>query len=195
MDTTPYKWKIKIIESDDVNAFALPGGYVFINSGLIKNSDTPEEVAGVLAHEFTHVQKRHGLKNVMLNMGLQIFIYAIAGSSDAAVRFLIGNASQLAAMSFSREQENEADEGGVHILEKAGISPAGLEMFMKKMRKQENSIPGALTFLSTHPSSDSRMKKIRMLTRKSKNLKTDLKISNWNNLKLMCTPLKIEDPD
>lgn len=194
LKNTPYKWNIKIIDSPDINAFALPGGYLFVNRGLIESATDPDELAGVLAHEISHVTKRHGLKNVIANVGLKIVVYALVGNSDAVQQFLISNASNLLAMNFSRDQETEADEEGVKLLMQARIDTNGFLRFMKKLQK-ESSLPEAMTFLSTHPASDDRMKNILRLTKNSKAPKNNLIIENWKKIQTECTPQKFSDPD
>ncbi|MBN2802980.1 MAG: M48 family metallopeptidase, partial [Deltaproteobacteria bacterium] len=195
MDTTPYKWQLKILDVDDINAFALPGGYVFVNRGLIEASDSPEEVAAVLAHEFTHVIKRHGLKNVVVNVGLKVLVHLIMGGGEYTEQLIADNISMFASMSFSREQETEADIGGVKLLEKANIDPVNLELFMKKLKAKESSASKMLTFISTHPASGDRMDEIDKLIKNTPKVKYEKFDLNWEDLKKRCSPEKVSTFD
>lgn len=145
--------EIRIAKNEQVNAFALPGGHVVVNLGLIEASESPEEVAGILAHEAQHVALRHGLKGVVRSLGLSavfaVFSGSVPGSSQAAEKLL--------SLKFDRNQETEADLRGVDLLVASGIDPAGMRSFFAKLAEQEGAAGKALAFLSTHPASADRM--------------------------------------
>ena len=195
MGETPYQWQIKVIDVPEVNAFALPGGYVFINRGLIEASESPEELAGVLAHEFQHVLKRHGMKNVVANLGLRLVVMAIIGDMEAVEGFLVDNMAQLAAMQFSRSQETEADLGAVNLAYRAKIDPEGFLAFMQKLEEKESAVGAVMTIVSTHPGSADRMDDIRdLIAQKGKPSITPFK-SDWAAIKTKCAPAEVLTPD
>lgn len=149
-----YKYQWFIAEDPSINAFAVPGGYVVVNTGLIKAADSAEEVAGVLAHEVQHVERRHTLKNMLHSLGFRALIALVLGDFSGA----LGNAAAtLSELKFGRDLESEADTLGLSMLKKASIAPQGMVSFFGKLAKQEQgSAPPAL--LSSHPASEDRMK-------------------------------------
>ena len=165
LNKTGYNPKVFVEQSDELNAFALPGGYVVLNSEVLKRADTPEEVLGVLAHEFAHVSERHVLRGLIstvgIYLGLSIVIGDYAGSLAA-----IGNAlPQLINLGFSRDYEREADRVGFDFLTRAKINPKGMVEFFKKIQAEEarqlgaiSDVTAGLSFLSTHPTTDERIK-------------------------------------
>ena len=183
-------------DSPDVNAFALPGGYIFVNYGLIEKAATPEEVAGVLAHEIQHVLKRHGLKNVVGRAGLGLILGLLLGDLEGLGGLIIGASSELAALSFSREQEEEADALGLELLYAANIDPSGLPSFFEKLSAEQESKGTALpSFLSTHPDTTER---IRVLTAEieSRGQGEGRQFTfSWEAAKAGCSPVSQSDPD
>lgn len=194
MGATPYEWKIRILDSDEVNAFALPGGYLFVNRGLLRRADSPHEVAGVLAHEVQHVLHRHGLKNLVRQIGLALIVYAVVGDSGRVQRFVALNAADLASMSFSRDQETEADLYGMDLVYRAGFEPTGLMTFMRKLAAEEGAL-GSITILSTHPASSERASDLEEMTRSRGPAQVIPFAVDWAALKDRCAPVTIEDPD
>lgn len=154
-----YQYTLTFIDEVDPNAFAFPGGYLVVTTGLIDFVDKDEEkIAGVLAHEMAHVIKRHGIKKLVNQAGPVLVIQAVLGS-DAGVISLLANGSLfLSGMSYSRTMEYEADSEAVSILNKAGYSAAGLKGFLVQLKMLQGSeIP---EFISTHPSNEERINKI-----------------------------------
>ncbi|HWT02191.1 MAG TPA: M48 family metallopeptidase [Pyrinomonadaceae bacterium] len=147
---------IKVIDSDEVNAFALPGGFFYVNKGLILAADNEAELAGVMAHEIAHVAARHAVENqakaTLAEYGLlagSIFLGGIPG-------LIINNAGPLAAllgfMKFSRDAETEADRLGVQYLYAAGYDPNALATMFEKLAAKNKKKPGLLSkAFSTHP--------------------------------------------
>lgn len=156
-----YSYHWYVAEDPTVNAFAVPGGYVVVNTGLIQAADSAEEVAGVLAHEVQHVELRHTLKNILHSLGLRAaFSLALGDVSGTA---LGGFAANLAELKFGRDLESEADRHGLAALKQAGIAPQGMVSFFDKLSKQEGTTPPAL--LSTHPASVERMQTLQAMLR------------------------------
>jgi beta-barrel assembly-enhancing protease len=165
----PFKYRFYVIKEPVYNAFAAPGGHVFINSGLFEAMESEEELAGILAHEIAHVEYRHISQKIersskinMITMaGIAAGILLGAGGADTAASALtMGSmaAGQSMELAYSRENELEADQLGLKYLYKAGYSAAGLVEVLKKIRETEwfgtDIIP---TYLRTHPASEDRI--------------------------------------
>ncbi|MBV9217451.1 MAG: M48 family metalloprotease [Acidobacteria bacterium] len=149
---------IKVIDSDEVNAFALPGGFFFVNKGLLLAADNEAELAGVMAHEIAHVAARHAMENQ--GKGTLINYGALAGMifGGAIVSGILQNGggilAGLAELKFSRAAEEEADRLGVQYLYAAGYDPHAMSTMFEKLAAQNKKKPGAVAKLfSTHPQS------------------------------------------
>lgn len=156
---TGYTFKVHLIRDKSANAFALPGGHIVILTGLIEQSERPEELLGVLAHEMAHVTERHSLKQIISELsGYILFNIITSGSGDLV--FSIGdNARSLLSKNYSRRQEQEADEIGFDYLIQTEISPTGLIEFFEKLQAEKSFMDSELLALaSTHPTSDKRIK-------------------------------------
>src|SRR5437773_2890983 len=152
---------IKVIDSDEVNAFALPGGYFFVNKGLILAADNEAELAGVMAHEIGHVAARHAMENQ--GKGALINYAAIAGIifGGPILSQILQNGggifAGLASLKFSRAAEAEADELGVQYLYAAGYDPTALATMFEKLAEQNKKKPGTISKLfASHPPSAQR---------------------------------------
>ncbi len=146
---------IKVIDSDDVNAFALPGGFFYVNSGLILAADTEAEMAGVMAHEIAHVAARHGTRNAskaeMVNWATLPLIF-LGGPAGYGIRSAAGLLIPLKFLQFSRGAEREADYLGLQYLYKSGYDPQAFIDFFEKIQTKEKSRPGTMAkAFSTHP--------------------------------------------
>jgi Zn-dependent protease with chaperone function len=150
-----YRWYIA--ERGEINAFAAPGGVVVVFAGLIRAAETPEELAGVIAHEVAHAELRHGLQGMVKSLGLRALLAIVTG--DVSGGALANAASGLADMRFSRDAEREADAEGLKRLRAAQIDPQGMLAFFARQAKLENASPPAI--LSTHPATDERMANLR----------------------------------
>ncbi|MFH1532678.1 MAG: M48 family metallopeptidase [Pseudomonadota bacterium] len=162
-DEGGYTFRFYLADSTEVNAFALPGGYIFVNRGLIEKAGSPEEVAGVLAHEMTHVTARHGLRNVVARAGMWLIAGLLFGDTTGAGGLIAGGASELLNLSFSRTQEEAADQGGLALLVAARIDPRGLPDFFEKLLEEEGNLSAAIpSFMSSHPETRERIRMIRV---------------------------------
>jgi predicted Zn-dependent protease len=153
----------QLIESDEINAFTLPGGYVFINSGLFKLSANEAELAAALAHEVGHAAARHATRQASRNqlIGLStIPLSVFGGIAGLAVRQAVNAAEPMAFMKFSREFETEADMLGIQYLWKAGYDPnASIDLF-ETLQSTEHRQPGRVARLfRTHPLTQDRIEK------------------------------------
>lgn len=154
---------IKVLDSEEVNAFALPGGFFFVNSGLVMKADTESELAGVMAHEIAHVAARHGTRQAtrgtIINYASIPLIF-MGGWTGYAIRQGAGLAIPLGFLNFSRGFEREADFYGLQYLYKAGYDPTAFVDFFEKIQSLEKKKPGTISkVFSTHPMTDDRIKK------------------------------------
>jgi len=177
---------LTVYDTPVVNAFALPGGRIAIFSKLIATADTPEEVAGVLAHEIGHVANRHSEAQLVRAIGLQLLLSLASGGSggDRLGEF----ASVLAILRYSRDAEREADDYAQKTMSNAAIDPLGLKIFFEKMQKLEG---GGLTgifgdlgdMISTHPLTQERIDAIKPLEGKPRPILTS---QEWQDLRDIC---------
>jgi beta-barrel assembly-enhancing protease len=154
---------IKVVDDDSVNAFALPGGFFYVNSGLILAADEEAELAGVMAHEIAHVCARHatrGATRAQVANLLSIPLIFVGGGIGYAAQEAFGLGMPLTFLKFSRGFEAEADYLGLQYMYKAGYDPNAFVAFFEKLEAQEKKKPGTLakTF-STHPQTPDRIKK------------------------------------
>ncbi len=148
---TDHDFEFVILDDPSINAFALPGGFVAVNRGLLEKATSTEEVAGVLAHEISHVTFRHGVEGLLRSSGRRVIVGLVFGFSDVSV--LLSHAASLRELSYQRGQESEADEAAHRILKSAGLSPLGMSRFFLRLQEEGVSIP---LLLSTHPDSGER---------------------------------------
>ena len=153
---------IKVLDSEEVNAFALPGGFFFVNSGLILKADSESELAGVMAHEIAHVAARHGTRQAtrgqIINIASIPLIF-MGGWTGYAIRQGAGLAIPLGFLTFSRGFESEADMLGLEYMYKTGYDPTSFVDFFEKIQTLEKRKPGTLSkVFSTHPMTDDRIK-------------------------------------
>lgn len=151
-----YRWYVA--DDPSINAYAIPGGIVVVHSGLIEAADSAEEVAGVLAHEVQHIEQRHSLRALAHEAGLSLALLLVFGDAAGAADV----ARRLSALSFSREQEREADRLGLVALQRAGIDPSGmLRIFAKLAAESAESAVAPPQWLSTHPATGERIEALR----------------------------------
>ncbi|HMB29265.1 MAG TPA: M48 family metallopeptidase [Blastocatellia bacterium] len=158
---------IKVVDSAEVNAFALPGGFLYVNRGLLEAADNEAEVAGVIAHEVSHVAARHGMeqasKGELFNY-LSIPLIFFGGIGGYAIRQGLGLAVPLTFLKFSRGAEKEADRLGAQYMWAAGYDPNALITFFEKLQAKDKKKPGTLSKLfSTHPMTGDRITEVREL--------------------------------
>ncbi len=154
---------IKMVDSQEINAFALPGGFFFVNSGLMLRADNESELAGVMAHEIAHVAARHGTRQAtrgqLVNYASIPLIF-MGGWTGFGIRQAAGFAIPMGFMRFSRGMESEADLLGLQYLYKTGYDPAGMVDFFEKLLAEQKRKPGALSkMFSSHPPTGDRVTK------------------------------------
>jgi predicted Zn-dependent protease len=149
---------IKVIDTDEVNAFALPGGFFFVNKGLILAADNESELAGVMAHEIAHVAARHAMENqgkaTAMNYGMLAGIIFGGGIISTVLQNGGGILGALGMLKFTRGAEEEADRLGVQYLYASGYDPTGMATMFEKLASQNKKKPGTIAKLfSSHPQS------------------------------------------
>ncbi len=153
---------IKVLDSEEVNAFALPGGFFFVNSGLILKADNEAELAGVMAHEIAHVAARHGTRQASradLAQIMTVPLIFMGGWTGYIIRQGAGLAIPMGFLTFSRGFEREADHLGLQYLYKSGYDPTAFVDFFEKIQTLEKKKPGTMSkVFATHPMTDDRIK-------------------------------------
>lgn len=158
---SPYNFQFSVVENEVVNAYALPGGHMVIYTGLILKADSPEEVAGVMAHEIQHILNRHSLNRLVSSLEYYTIFSIFFGDAGGLLAILEEAGLSLVTSSFDREQESESDFRGLKLLEKAKINPEGMITFFDKLSQQEGRIAQLTQYVSTHPSSHDRVLKLK----------------------------------
>jgi len=154
---------IKVIDSDEVNAFALPGGFFYVNSGLILRAQEESELAGVMAHEISHVTARHGTKQatkgeIMQLATIPLILLGPGGWAGYGIYQALQLAIPLSYLKFSRDAEREADFLGIQYMYKAGYDPNAYVTFFERIQADEKRRPGTIPKLfSTHPPTPERI--------------------------------------
>jgi predicted Zn-dependent protease len=154
---------IKVVDTDDINAFALPGGYFYVDSGLILAADNEAELAGVMSHEIAHVAACHvareNTRGQLMNLASIPLIF-VGGGIGFAARNLMGLAVPMGFLQFSRGFETEADFLGIEYMYKAGYDPQALTTFFEKVKALEKHRPGTIAkAFDTHPQTPDRIQK------------------------------------
>jgi beta-barrel assembly-enhancing protease len=155
-------YRFYVVNTDAVNAFAVPGGFIYINRGLIEKASNMSELAGVVAHEIGHVEGRHSVEQLerqqTANTGLTLAYILLGRTPSGAEEAAINVGGSLYFASHSREAENEADGTAVDLLVNAGIQPRGLVTFFRKLMEDRSSEASQLeTWFSTHPTTEDRI--------------------------------------
>jgi predicted Zn-dependent protease len=154
---------IKVIDSDEINAFALPGGFFYVNSGLVLRADEESELAGVMAHEIAHVTARHGTKNATKGEIAQLAMIPLillgpGGWAGYGIYQGLNFLIPLSYLKFSRDAEREADFLGLQYMYKAGYDPNAYVSFFEKIQAEERRKPGSIPkVFSTHPPTPERI--------------------------------------
>jgi predicted Zn-dependent protease len=156
---------IKVIDSDEINAFALPGGFFYVNSGLILHADEEAELAGVMAHEIAHVAARHGTRNATKGeiaqfASIPLILLGPGGWAGYGLYQGLNLAIPIGFLKFSRDNEREADFLGLQYMYKAGYDPNAFVSFFEKIEAEERRHPGSIPkVFSTHPPTPERVQK------------------------------------
>ncbi len=158
-DRKDLKYTFKVLDSDEINAFACPGGFIYIYKGLIKEMDNEAQLAGVLGHEVGHIVARHAMQRLQAVYGYQILMeVALGGKLGKTAQAMVDAAAGMILLGYGRENEYDADEMGVLYEKKAGYNPKGMIQLFEKFKQMEGNPPSTFEkLLSTHPPAQDRI--------------------------------------
>ena len=184
--STTYTFRIAVANSPTVNALAAPGGAIVVFRGLLDRTESAEELAGVLAHEFQHVLHRHATRAIFQHASAGILMAAVVGDVSAVVAFGLEGARMLGDLSMSRQAEAQADRDGMAMLHAAGIDTAGMVTFFEKLA-QLHGDPGRGRYLMSHPAPQERLATMRAMSAQWPRPATRLMADyEWSDIRSMC---------
>ncbi len=163
VENVQFPYTFKVVKDDSINAFAIPGGHTYVNTGLLKAAESEDELAAVMAHEINHVVARHSTRQMTQKYGYSLLLQLVLGQDPNMLAQL---ASQLfgtaGSLYYSRGMETQADYLGVETMYKAGYNPEGMVAFFQKLQAENSQQPGKLTkFLSSHPLTTERIETVK----------------------------------
>lgn len=160
-----YAYRLTVVDHPLVNAFAAPGGFLVVFSGLLERAESPEVLAGVLAHEIQHVERRHATQAIVRQASTGILLAALVGDVSGVMAFGLEGARLLGDLRHGREAEHEADREGMRLLAAAGVDPEGMLTFFRGLEEEENEAGrhGLPAYLSTHPAPADRLQALAVL--------------------------------
>jgi len=156
---TGYPVQITVVESDETNAFAIPGGHIIVYDAILDRMKTPEELAALLGHEASHIQLRHSLRTVFRNLARKMFLSLILGNHSGVISVAVDHADELKELQYSRSLETEADNKGMWLMVNSGINAQGMLKLMELLQ-QETGGAEPSGYLSTHPLYNRRIRNI-----------------------------------
>jgi predicted Zn-dependent protease len=185
--TTPYTIRVILVNDPSINAFAAPGGTIVLLRGLLEKTQTPEELAGILAHELQHILNRHSTRALIQHVSMGLLLAAITGNTSGISGYGLEGARILGLLHYSRQNEEEADAGGMRMVLEAGIDPMGLIAFLELLKTKTSESPSILKYLSTHPGTEDRIEKLKLLAGQSQRRPAKLLAGHdWSEIKKMC---------
>lgn len=158
---TKYPIRIAVVDDETVNAFALPGGRIVVYTGLLESMESYPELAALLSHEFTHVEKRHATRSIFRRLGSDVFIGVLFGNMSSVAGVLAGQANEIRSLSYSRSLEKEADLEGLAILTSRNIDPKGFDELFKHLEEAAPAGHEIPEMISSHPDTQNRRAYIR----------------------------------
>jgi predicted Zn-dependent protease len=167
-DSTGRRYTFYLVDSPEVNAFAIPGGHIYVNRGLVEAADEQAELAGVLGHEIAHVTERHGLEQMEKQQGAGLLItlvYTVLGREPGLVeQVAIQGGGAAIFAKYGRDAEREADQEAIETVVAAGFHPEGVATFFEELLREQQSQPGQVEkWFSTHPTSAERVREARAM--------------------------------
>ena len=155
---TDYPITATVVSHDEVNAFAIPGGFVVVHEGILNKMERHEELAALLGHELAHVQKRHSLRAMTRSLSYYMLASLLFGDVSGVAAVIVDNASTLRNLEYSRSLEQEADQEGLELLRRNRLNPQGMVWLLERLDSADD--PEMLAFLSTHPNTKERISTI-----------------------------------
>ncbi|MFN3403483.1 MAG: M48 family metallopeptidase [Cytophagaceae bacterium] len=184
-DIDPEGIKVHVIYSSEINAFALPGRNMVILTGLIDYSNSPEEIAGVMAHEIAHMEHNHVMKKLIKEVGASILLTLAMGDKGGG-EILKETVKLLTSSAFDRKQESEADASAVKYMAKANMDPEHLANFLFRLSLEKEHLPKEFEWISTHPDSKERANEILKLKAQEEiNSVPVTEEGKWNRIKTL----------
>ena len=162
-------------KTNDINAFAIPGGFIVVNEGLINSMNNYKELQGVLAHEFIHIKHRHSLRILFRSLSSYLAISLVFGDINGILAILIQNSNELRSLSYSRTMETEADINGAELMVEKGFDPHGMIELMETLKSHTPNIENEVfKYLATHPDLDLRINNLeKVYSNQAKTLNAD----------------------
>jgi len=175
---------IRVVDRPVLNAVTLPGGYIIVYRGLLQSADTPEELAGVLAHEMQHAVQRHSMRALGREFALAAALGLLTGGSDAAAAQWAG---ALTGLKMQREDEFSADEGALRMLIAAQVGSGGFLSFFEKLSRSEGGAPWLEGALSSHPATAERIERVRAWRRDHQDVSRPvIQMDRWRHIRTRC---------
>ena len=193
--TSPYTFRLFVVNRPDVNALAAPGGYLVVFRGLLERTHSPEELAGVLAHEMQHVMQRHTTQAVIQHTSTGLLLAALTGDMTGPLAYGLQSARVLGQLQYSRRAEGHADEEGLRMLQAARIDSAGMIHFFETLLKEDRQPAKLLKYLATHPSPIDRIERLKVLAADAPRPPVPLlPDTDWDDIKKICAAVEPAKP-
>ena len=191
LPSSPYRFQILVVDNPAVNAFAAPGGHVVLFRGLLERTRSAEELAAILAHEMQHILRRHATRALLQHVSTGLLLAAMTGDASGIMAFGLESARFLGQLRYSRQNEEEADAGGMRMLLAAGVDPAGMIAFFEVLKGEGRKGLSPPTYLSTHPSTEARIARLRTLAAEPHSPPvTLLRGHDWTDVRQVCQAAK-----
>lgn len=184
-DLSGYNFKVTYARLDMVNAFAAPGGQIVVSDYLVRLTDSPEEYAGVLAHEMMHVRNRDSLRSLARNLGGSA-ILSLLSVDPASNPIFVSESMNVLNLSYSRSAEEDADAGGLFLLREAKMDQEGLSKFLGRLTERRRNGGQVPTYLSTHPETETRISRLQKLKQGRGAVEPVLSAEEWKRAKSVC---------
>jgi predicted Zn-dependent protease len=182
-----YTFHAQVADMKIVNAFAVPGGYIVVLRGLLEEMRTPEELAGVLAHEIQHVLRRHSTKALVQHISTGLLLTAVSGDVSGMMAYGLEGARVLGQLRYGRAAEEEADALGMQLIIAAGLDPRGMLDFFEATQKEEGKRGGRPVYLSSHPGAADRIARLTRLAQGAPPPRRPaLGQAEWASLRAIC---------
>lgn len=184
---SPYQITLSVVDDPAVNAFAAPGGQVVLLRGLLERTASPEQLAGVLAHELQHVYQRHTTKAILEQTAATVLLAAVSGDVSGGLAWGLEGARTLGSLHYTRTHETEADLEGLHMMQAAHLDPTAMISFYGVLQNDQRYLAGSLDFLSTHPDMGERVAALLALAGPPPHdARTLLPGEDWTDIRTLC---------
>lgn len=177
--TTDYPLQVQVVRSNEINAFALPGGHIVVYTGILEKMDSYEEFAALLGHEITHVTNRHSLRSILRTAASSVLIATLFGDISGVSSAVLQQADEFKQLDYSRELETEADNNGLDLMVRNKVNPEGMVKLLEILKVEAMEMPAMMKYLSSHPETQARIDNIKANPQMKNEfpVNTDLKIA------------------